>query len=170
MHVSITLPFFSDTSRWYCKVHSKYVENVCFCNICSSFCQRYCILHIMVYDLCVSQLSCDFISPYIIYHDYRGITTSLYICTLTFITEVLHLSSAVWKFIHLPSLASKASFVFFVRCVLCTVLLRSCLSNLSMASVIIIKKLIEKSHKTCLTNHTWSKSHYVYHATGYYFL
>ena len=31
------LPFFSDTSTWYCKEHSKICGNVCFYNICNHY-------------------------------------------------------------------------------------------------------------------------------------
>ena len=34
----LNVPFFSDASTWCHKVHSKYVENACFCNnICYDF-------------------------------------------------------------------------------------------------------------------------------------
>ena len=69
------VPFFSDTSTWYHKVHSKYVGKCLLLQkYLLSFCWRYCIFYITIYHLCISRLSWDFIWWYIIHHDYRGIT------------------------------------------------------------------------------------------------
>ena len=90
---------------------------------------------------------------------------SLCICPLTFITEALHLVATVLLQLvpHYLSLQGKR--------LRCAVLLRPCLSILSAASIIRIKKLkSRKSHKTCLTNHTQSKSHHLYHTISCHWL
>ena len=79
MHVFIMLPFLSDISTWCQKYIVNMWGNVCFCsNICYHFAKDILFFYIMIYHLCISWLSWDFISWYIIYHDYRSITT-LYI-------------------------------------------------------------------------------------------
>ena len=79
MHVFIMLPFFFQYKHM---VPKKYIinmwENVCFCNnIYYHFAKDIVLFYITKYHLCISRLSWDLISQYIIYHNYR--ITTLYI-------------------------------------------------------------------------------------------
>ena len=61
------VPFFSDTSTWCHEVHSKYVGNVCFCNVCYHFAKD--IAFLSRYIICVYH---DYHE--ILYHDISSIT------------------------------------------------------------------------------------------------
>ena len=88
MCVFILSPFFSDTSTWCHKVCSKTCGKcLLLYNIGSLFIILPKILHVHIttYHMCISRLSWDFISRYIVYHDYCGITsTNLTILPLSY--------------------------------------------------------------------------------------